>query len=205
MTSAKTNRTIGLQHSKHKDVLFAYASPLESQECMKKFWEDDDKIKKFPIFDLSGDISHYIRFDSHVKNVINNTWYTKEGKLEMECLYFLLENGDLHRFSWEKLAKPEKGMILTDETRQVIDSHGDGRKITSADIHDSKICLVYNYRFMEILPNKPIQTENHESQTNNPSETSSDEEELKLEPNDSIDNSLNIQEDNDNLILGPNN
>ena len=58
---------------------------------------------------------------------------------------------------------------------------------------------------MEILPNKPIQTENHESQTNNPSETSSDEEELKLEPNDSIDNSLNIQEDNDNLILGPNN
>ena len=205
MSSAKTNRTIGLQLCKHKDVLFAYASPLESQECTKKFWEDDDKIKKFPIFDLSGDISHYIRFDSHVKNVINNTWYTKEGKLELECLYFLLENGDLHRFSWEKLAKPEKGMILTDETRQVIDSNGDGRKITSADLHDSKICLVFNYRFMEILPNKPIQTENHVSQTDNSSETTTDEEKLRLETNDSIDNSLEIQEDIDNPMLGPNN
>ena len=205
MTSAKTNRTIGLQLSKHKDVLFAYASPLESQECMKKFWEDDDKIKKFPIFDLSGDISHYIRFDSHVKNVINNTWHTKDGKLETECLYFLLENGDLHRFSWEILAKPEKGMILTDETRKVINSNGDGRKITSAALHDSKICFVYNHRFIEILPNKPIQTENQELQDDNPSETSSDVEELKLEPYDSIDSSLEIQEDTDNLMLGPNN
>ena len=65
--------------------------------------------------------------------------------------------------------------------------------------------MVFNYRFMEILPNKPIQTENHESQTDNSSGTTTDEEKLRLETNDSIDNSLEIQEDIDNLMLGPNN
>ena len=159
-TSASTNRIIGLQLTKHKDVMFAYAFPSGNQKCMNNVWEDENKMKKFPIFDVSGNISHYIRFDSNVKNVINNTWLTKEGKMEKECLYFLLENGDVHRFSWDKLAKPEEGMVLTDETRQVIASNGESKQITLFGVHDDKICLVFNRRVLEIMStNKQAQNE----------------------------------------------
>ena len=162
MTSARTSRILGLQLSKHQDVMFAFALSSDNQKCLKDFLEDENEIKKFPIFDVSGNISHYIRFDSPVKNVINNTWNTKEGEIEKECLYFLLENGDLHRFSWEKLAKPEEGMLLTNETRQVIDSSGDDRKITLAGFYDNNICLVFNHRGLEILSNKQVKKEEKE-------------------------------------------
>ena len=223
MSPANINRTIALQQSKHKDVMFAYASPFEGQECLQKFGEDDNKMKNFPIYDLSGNISHYIRFNSNVKNVINNTWHTKDGKMEKECVYFLLENGDLHRFSWEKLAKPEKGMFLTDETRQVIASNGDGRKITLVDLHDSKLCLVYNRRVLEVILNEQARTENIkqvrsedlESHPNTPSKTSSEEGELEFEPNDeeelelksnkSFEIESTVQVEQSEFLLGPNN
>ena len=86
----------------------------------------------------------------------------KEGEIEKECLYFLLENGDLHRFSWEKLAKPEEGMLLTNETRQVINSSGDDRKITLAGFYDNNICLVFNHWSLEILSNKQVKKEGKE-------------------------------------------
>ena len=140
--------------------MFAYAFPSGNQKCMNNVWEDENKMKKFPIFDVSGNISHYIRFDSNVKKVIDNTWLTKEGKMEKECLYFLLENGDVHRFSWDKLAKPEEGMVLTDETRQVIASNGESKQITLLGVHDNKICLVFNRRVLEIMStNKQAQNE----------------------------------------------
>ena len=166
MTPARTDRILGLQLSKHQDVMFAFAFPSGNQKCLKDFLDNEKEIIKFPIFGLSGNISHYIRFGSPVKNVINNTWNTKEGKIEKECVHFLLENGDLHSFSWEKLASPDEGMLLTEETCQVINSSGDNRKITLAGFHDNKICLIFNHRGLEISSNEQVKKEEQEVEEN---------------------------------------
>ena len=167
MTPARTDRILGLQLSKHHGVMFAFAFPSGNQKCLKDFLDNEKEISKFPIFGLIGNISHYIRFGSPVKNVMNNTWNTKEGKIEKESVvYFLLENGDLHEFNWGKLANPDEGMLLTDETRQVINSSGDNRKITLAGFYDNKICFVFNHRELEISSNKQVKKVDQEVEEN---------------------------------------
>jgi hypothetical protein len=158
MMSARTTGILGVQFSRHQSVIFAYAFISDDHNYFDNVQNGGSKLK-LPILDKNGKIVKHLDFKAMVRNIVNNTWNIGKGNAG-DDIYFLLETGDVLRSKGKELEEVgEADTDFTDTMMEKVFVSRKGKKVTSFDVYDDKICFILNQRFLEISSTDDLLTD----------------------------------------------